>query len=394
VFGGPAWERVADGQWYLHLFDVTQPDLDWDRPEVRAEFEDILRFWLDRGVAGFRVDVANGLVKASGLPEWTPAPAGKDVNDQVGHSGPMWDQDGVHEIYRSWRRVLDSYPGDRVMVGEAWVPSAERLARYIRADEMQQAFNFVYLLANWTAAEQRGVIDSSIAGVSAVGAVATWVLSNHDVVRHASRLGFPTGYNSRGGIGVDDPQPDRALGLKRARAASMLMLALPGSAYVYQGEELGLPEDTQLPDEAREDPTWERSGHTVRGRDGCRVPIPWKAAAPSFGFGPFDKSWLPQPALWSDYAVDREEGLPDSTLHLYRQSLRLRRRHALGSGSLAWRPETRGDVLAFDNGDVTVVTNFGAAGVPLPAGDVILTSGELAAGGLLGQDTTAWVLRG
>ena len=200
----------------------------------------------------------------------------------------MWDQDGVHEIYRDWRRVLDSYDGERILVAEAWVEPAERLARYVRPDEMHQAFNFEYLLAAWTAPAQYAVITRSLEATDAVGAPTTWVLSNHDVIRHASRMGLSAKGGRPNGIGIGDPQPDAALGLRRARAATLLMLALPGSAYLYQGEELGLPEHTTLPDEARQDPTWERSGHTQRGRDGCRVPIPWEADAPSYGFGPTD----------------------------------------------------------------------------------------------------------
>jgi alpha-glucosidase len=390
VFGGPAWTRVDDGgEWYLHMFDASQPDLNWDLPEVRAEFEDVLRFWLDRGVAGFRVDVAHGLVKESGLPDWdVPQVVITTAGPPDRRTAPMWDQDGVHDIYRSWRRLLDSYGDDRIMVGEAWVSPPERLARYIRPDEMHQAFNFAYLMAGWTAAAQRDAIEGSLAGAGSVGAVTTWVLSNHDVVRHASRLGYATSHAAQGGIGIDDPQPDRALGLRRARAATLLMLALPGSAYLYQGEELGLPEDTTLPDEARQDPTWRRSGHTVRGRDGCRVPIPWEADAPSYGFGPSADSWLPQPPVWASYALDRQRGTPGSTFELYRAALQLRRQHRLGLGSVDWLP---GDVLAFVNGDLTVITNFGPAPAPLPPGEVLLASGDLAADGTLPPDTTAWL---
>src|SRR5689334_20822326 len=330
VFGGSAWTRVEDGEWYLHLFDASQPDLNWDLPEVREEFESILRFWLDKGVAGFRVDVANALVKASGLPDWVDP--GKDLPGGHPSAAPMWDQEGVHDIYRSWRRLLDKYPGDRMMVGEAWVRPPERLVRYIRPDEMQQAFNFAYLLAGWTPGEQRTAIDASISGASSVGAVATWVLSNHDVVRHPSRLGFPTAHPAQLGIGVDDPQPDQALGLRRARAATLLMLALPGSAYLYQGEELGLPEHTTLPDEVRQDPTWRRSSFTARGRDGCRVPVPWRSDAPAYGFSPNGASWLPQPGTYGELAPDRQRGVEGSTLELYRAALRLRRERGLGRG--------------------------------------------------------------
>ena len=395
VFGGPAWERVTEsdgepGQWYLHLFDVSQPDLNWDEPEVRAEFIDVLRFWLDRGVDGFRVDVAHGLVKQADLADWEdPGP----ILGGVGRAGPpppMWDQEGVHEIYRQWRRVLDEYPGGRILVAEAWVSPAERLARYVRPDEMHLAFNFEYLEARWSAGVQREVIDSSLTANGAVGATTSWVLSNHDVVRHASRMGFPVGTPRPRGIGVDDPQPDPALGLRRARAATLLMLGLPGSAYLYQGEELGLPEHTTLPDDVRQDPAWFRSGHATRGRDGCRVPIPWEADAPSYGFGPGDASWLPQPPLWAEYALDRQRGVAGSTYEMYRTALRLRRDHALGTGTAAWL-DAGDEVLAMRNGGVLVMTNFAVGPAPLPDGaEPLLSSEPLTPEGLVPPDVTVW----
>jgi alpha-glucosidase len=386
TFGGPAWQQVPDGQWYLHLFDITQPDLNWSHPEVRAEFESILRFWLDRGVDGFRVDVAHGLVKDAELSEWESA------DDPFGlvpgaAPPPMWDQEGVHEIYQQWRAVLDSYEGERILVAEAWVSPAERLARYVRPDEMHQAFNFEYLVTNWESGALREVIDRTYEANQAVGAPTTWVLSNHDVMRHASRLGFSDGKDHRNGIGADEPQPDGPLGLRRARAATLLMLGLPGSAYLYQGEELGLPEHTTMPDEARQDPTWERSGHTVRGRDGCRVPIPWEADAPSYGFGPSDASWLPQPSTWAELARDRQRGVAGSTYELYRSALALRKELALGSGSLTWDASS----FAFRNRDVLVLTNFDPEPLGVPEGaEVLISSGPLTDDGLIPQDVTVW----
>ncbi len=396
VFGGPAWTRVTEadgrpGQWYLHLFDPGQPDLNWDNPEVRAEFVDILRFWLDRGVDGFRVDVAHGLVKQADLADWHDPAKMLDSAGGGGSRAPMWDQEGVHDIYRQWRAVLDGYPGDRILVAEAWVEPADRLAAYVRPDEMHQAFNFEFLEAAWTAAAQHEVIGRSLAASAAVGAPTTWVLSNHDVVRHASRLGLPVGSRRPHGIGVGDPQPDPVVGLRRARAATLLMLALPGSAYLYQGEELGLPEHTTLPDEVRQDPTWRRSGHAHRGRDGCRVPIPWEADAPSYGFGPTDRTWLPQPDSWAGFALDRQRGVPGSTYEMYRTALRLRRQHDLGHGTLAWVGGTGDDVLAFRTGGLLVVTNFGAAPAALPAGaEVLHASHPLDDDGRVPADVTVW----
>ncbi|HEX6500593.1 MAG TPA: glycoside hydrolase family 13 protein [Micromonosporaceae bacterium] len=393
VFGGPAWTRVADGQWYLHLFDTRQPDLNWDNPEVRAAFEEVLRFWLDRGVDGFRVDVAHGLIKAPGLPDWLEPPAGMATADADAPRAPMWDQDPVHEIYRDWRKILDSYPGDRIMCAEAWVAPPERLARYVRPDEMHQAFNFEYLQTPWRAADLRAVVERSLRAGDSVGAPTTWVLSNHDVIRHATRFGYPPGTPLPKGIGVGDPQPDVALGLRRARAATLLMLALPGSAYLYQGEELGLPEDTELPDDARQDPTWRRSGHTVRGRDGCRVPLPWAADAPAYGFSPTGASWLPQPSIWARYALDRQRGVAGSTYEMYRTALRLRREYNLGRGSLSWL-DLGPDVVALCNGDLLVVANLGDAPVRLPTGARVVHCSEPLDGDEVPADVTVWARTG
>jgi alpha-glucosidase len=406
VFGGPAWTRITSpdgtpGQWYLHLFDTSQPDLDWTDPWVREQFRDILRFWLDRGVDGFRVDVAHGLMKAPGLPDYTPPVGGGSMGGTVAlepeilahldpPTPPYWAQDSVHEIYRDWHEVLEEYPGDRVLCAEAWVEPLRKLARWVRPDEMQQAFNFTYLETPWDAAAIRATIDTSIDAFSSVGAPSTWVLSNHDVVRHATRLAL-TGDNPQGhGLGPKSVGiPDRAFGLHRARAATALMLALPGSSYLYQGEELGLPEVVDLPDSARQDPTWFRTNHERYGRDGCRVPIPWEADAPSYGFSTGSRSWLPQPAYWREYARDAQLGVEGSTLELYRALLALRASHALGTGSLAWLDGYGPDVIAFTNGTVTVVANAGTDAVALPAGDILLASGPL--GTTLPPDTTVWV---
>ncbi|MFS0699185.1 glycoside hydrolase family 13 protein [Cellulomonas sp. 179-A 4D5 NHS] len=409
IFGGPAWTRTTDadgtpGQWYLHMFDTRQPDLNWEHPEVRSEFEDVLRFWLDRGVDGFRIDVAHGMVKAPGLPDWDGevtmvdgASPADDGSTGAGNQGPMFDQEGVHDIYRAWHRVLAEYDGDRALVAEAWVEPLTRLARYVRPDEMHQAFNFSFLTTPWDAAALRSVVTASLVASDGVGAPTTWVLSNHDVVRHASRLGLSTPGARPNGIGVGDEQPDEELGLRRARAASLLMLGLPGSAYLYQGEELGLPEHTSLDDDLRQDPAWWRSGHTERGRDGCRVPLPWSADAPGLGFSPTGATWLPQPESWSRFALDAQQGVEGSTYETYRAALRVRREQGLGSGSLAWvdAPEVLGgEVLAFLNRDVLVLTVFGGAPVALPEGaEVLLASGDVTAEDgrvVVPADTTVW----
>jgi alpha-glucosidase len=410
VFGGRAWTRVTTpdgtpGQWYLHLFDSTQPDLDWENPWVREQFRGILRFWLDRGVDGFRVDVAHGMIKAAGLPDYTPPAEGGSmgggsaslepgISAEPPAPAPYWAQDGVHEIYRDWRKLLDEYPGQRILAAEAWVDPLSRVAEWVRPDEMHQAFNFAYLETPWNAPALKKVIDDSLANFGAVGAPSTWVLSNHDVVRHASRLAL-TADNLQGhGIGPNTVGlPDLVVGLARARAATALMLSLPGSSYLYQGEELGLPEVVDLPDSARQDPTWFRTNGERYGRDGCRVPIPWDASAPSHGFGPSSSTWLPQPASWSALARDAQEGVAGSTLELYKLALRLRRELGLATGSVQWLPGYGDNVVAYRNGDVTVIANTGTASVALPTGDLLLSSGPLESGHTLPGDTTVW-LRG
>jgi alpha-glucosidase len=404
VFGGPAWTRITEadgtpGQWYLHLFDSSQPDFDWNNPWVREQFLDVLRFWLDRGVDGFRVDVAHGMIKADGLPDWEPPAEGGSMGGGLelemaveSPTAPYWAQEGVHEIYREWRTLLNSYEGERVLCAEAWVDPLSKVAKWVRPDEMHQAFNFAYLETPFEASALRTVIDKSLEAFSAVGAPSTWVLSNHDVVRHASRLAL-TGDNLQGhGIGPkSEGLPDPVVGLRRARAASMLMLALPGSAYLYQGEELGLPEVIDLPDEARQDPTWFRTNGERYGRDGCRVPIPWTADAPASGFNTSGESWLPQPAGWGAFARDQQRGVEGSTLELYRKALAIRGEHALGHSTLEWLDGGTDAVVAFATSGLAVIANTGDAAVALPEGaDVVLASGDLE-GGLLPGDTTVWL---
>ncbi|MDN3494982.1 glycoside hydrolase family 13 protein [Planococcus sp. APC 4015] len=395
VFGGPAWTRLVEpdgtlGQWYLHIFDTSQPDFDWTNEEVREEFRRVLRFWLDRGVDGFRVDVAHGLIKADGLPDYTPDPHAGSMGGEEANV-PYWGQPGVHEIYRDWHTLMAEYGGDRALCAEAWLPTPEKTALWVRPDEMHQAFNFAYLETAWDAAALRAVVDESLGAYGAVGAPSTWVLSNHDVVRHASRLALsaenPQGY----GIGPDSPgQPIPEVGLRRARAATTLMLALPGSAYLYQGEELGLPEVIDIPGDARQDPTWFRTHGERYGRDGCRVPIPWTTDDPAYGFSPSGASWLPQPAEWAALARDAQVDVPGSTLSLYRSLLAARRAHGLGSGTLEWISGFGDAVVAFRNGNVTLIANLGDAAVTIPAGTVIAASGPLD-GDALPTDTAVWL---
>ncbi|MGB0971105.1 MAG: glycoside hydrolase family 13 protein [Mycobacterium sp.] len=396
VFGGSAWTQVADGDWYLHLFAPGQPDLDWENDEVRAEFEDILAFWFDRGVDGFRIDVAHGLVKEAGLPDTVVQ---NDVTQTLveGRAGhPAWDQDGVHEVYRGWRSVADSYSPGRVFIAEAWVPSSERLARYLRPDELHTAFQFDFLCAPWRAEALRTVIDDAIGAAASVGAPPTWVLSNHDVTRTVTRFArsqpahlIETGGDRRRWA---DEDPDYVLGRRRARAAALVQLALPGSAYVYQGEELALEEVEDLPDEVRQDPIWAQSGFTDVGRDGCRVPLPWTATSAPYGFGHQEASvtWLPQPEHWAQHSVQAQDRDPDSTLNLYRAALRLRPRLWCHAGDLTWLTVAR-DVAAFQRGEAQCWVNTGEAAVTLPEGASVVLSSEPGLDVVLPTDTAVWL---
>ena len=424
MFGGPAWTRTppaepdggpsaehgadgAPGEWYLHLFTPGQPDFNWAHLDVRAEFASVLRFWFDRGVDGFRVDSAALLAKDPGLADLgatpTPgssAPGAQSAADPADAAAdtvhPFIDRDEVHEIYQEWRRIADSYPGDRVLIGEVWLPDVQRLARYLHPDEMHSVFNFDFLCCAWDAAALRGVIDTTLDAHDQVGAAPTWVLSNHDVVRHVTRYGRADTAFSMTDRQIGEPS-DLVLGTRRARAAALLTFSLPGAVYLYQGDELGLPEVEDLPEELLQDPMWERSGHTNRGRDGCRVPLPWSGGAAPFGYGPEGSTpWLPQPAEWKNLTAEAQAADPGSMLTLYRRALRLRRAEPAltGSGRLAWLPSS-GSVLCFRRGDgaraITVLVNLSGDRVPLPPHDALLLTSAPLAGGLLPPDTAAWL---
>lgn len=394
-FEGPAWTRITEpdgtpGQWYLHLFDSSQPDWNWDNPAVHAEFERILRFWLDRGVTGFRVDVAHALVKKSGLPDWGGRADGNSMDGFPGAEAPMFGQPAVYDIYRSWRRILDEYDGDRILCAEANVDPLPRMAEWVRDDEMHQAFNFSYLHSGWNPNRLKEVIDTSLEAFDAVGAPTTWVLSNHDIIRHASRFGL----DSHGdGIGPNDPQPDSVLGLSRARAASMLMLALPGGCYLYQGEELGLPDNTMMEPQYRQDPSFFRSEGERIGRDGCRVPLPWTEDGGSYGFSPTGQTWLPQPEEWAKLSRQNQWKDHNSTLNMYSHVLELRKHFNLGAGSLSWVPALSGQgSLAFVNNGILVIINMGQEPVEVPALKLLASSEEDALkDGKLGVNRAVWM---
>ena len=402
LFGGSGWTRVPDpegspGQYYFHLFDASQPDFNWRNPAVVQEFEDTLRFWLDAGAGGFRIDVAHAMFKKQGMPDWGGAPDGTPRPGFPFADAPMFGQPELHDVFARWREICDQYPGEPVLCAEANVRPLTRLADWVAPGQMHQCFNFDFLRTLWDRDALATVIADSLAAFDTVDAPTTWVLSNHDVSRHATRFGLDgIALDLGDGIGPGDPQPDTALGLERARAATLFMLGLPGGAYLYQGEELGLGDHTTLQDSHRQDPTFLRTNGKRTGRDGCRVPIPWVHDAPAHGFSPTGKTWLPQPQDWADYSRDVQERDPASTLNLYRSALALRRELELGLGSLSFyaNPELP-EVLAIRNGDTVNVMNLSAHPVPLPAGEPLLFSASdgqaLAADGLLGANSAAWL---
>jgi alpha-glucosidase len=388
--GGRTWTRTTGhdgvpGEWYLHLFTAEQPDLNWDHADVRAEHEAILHFWFDRGAAGVRIDSAALLVKDTTMPEVPDDPAPG--------AHPIHDRDELHDIYRSWRALADSYPGTRVLVGEVWLQDIERFALYLRPDELHTAFNFDFMARPWDAASLRASIDGTLAAHAPVGAPATWVLSNHDVTRPVTRYGREDSSFAFARKRFGSPT-DTDLGRRRARAAALLTAALPGSLYIYQGDELGLDE-VDVPIHEIQDPMHARSGGVDPGRDGCRVPLPWDGTGTPFGFSPDGATadpWLSQPAHWGELTVARQERDPGSMLNLYRTALRIRRLEpGLGDGSLEWLAAGPG-VLAFARGrDFINITNLSSTAIPLPPHEALLLASADVSEGHLPPDATVWL---
>ena len=412
LFGGPAWTRVTEadgrpGQWYLHLFDISQPDFDWTNEDVCAEIDAVMRFWFDRGIDGFRIDVADAMVKDAALPDVPVNPETGFGSNEKNPGMPQWDQPGLADVQRRWRAVADAYAGTelggRVFVAEAYIDPIERLVAYVEPDRLHTTFNFDALISEWSAASQRWVINHTIPAHEAVGAPTTWVLGNHDNTRAATRYGKPVTGRDFTAESETAAEPielsaallamptDIGLGRRRARAAALLELGLPGGAYIYQGEELGLDEIEDLPEAVLQDPVWERSGHRMRGRDGCRVPLPWSGEASPYGFSATAEPWLPMPAHWAPLTVAVQDADPASTLNLYRRALALRRTLPdLRADAFAWDELDGGDVLAFRRGGVLMVVNFGATPVELPPGEVLVASAPLD-DHRLPHDAAVWV---
>ena len=336
-------------------------------------FEGVLRFWLDRGVDGFRIDVSDALIKDTTFP---------DSATGEPHI-PKGEDSAVHAIYRRFRAVMDEYPGDRMAVLETGAPD-DVVALFLREDEMHQAFNLRFVKTPWDAEAFAKAIDDS---TRALGR--TWVTDNHDNTRSVTR--FASGQVAVGEYvpeveGVHLLSEDEfALGTKRARALALLLLSLPGAAYIYQGQELGLPEVSDLPEEVLTDPVFFRSQGKQRGRDGCRVPMPWNGEEPPFSFSDNPDTWLPQPKEWASLTPETQESDPDSMLSWYRKLLRLRREEpALGTGQFKW-VERDGNLLhlrffAPEADSLDLLINFGEQTLPLEEGEVVAASADISGG--------------
>ena len=391
-FGPEGWTQAPDGQWYMHLFTKEQPDFNWDNEEVHQYFLDTLRFWADRGVDGFRIDVAHGLKKnLEPLPDRDSYALSVMKDDGT---DPIFDRDEVHEVYAAWREVFNEYDPPRVAVAEAWV-HPNRRPPYASANGLGQAFNFDLLASKWDPDSFRKIITDNLEMSAKTGSSSTWVMSNHDVIRHATRLAIPGYGESADGFGDEhrwyvenrlNPNLDFDLGLARAKAATLLILALPGSTYIYQGEELGLHEVLDIPGESMQDPQWFRGEGKLKSRDGCRVPLPWTSAGSSYGFGK-GGAHLPQPSWFAQVNVESQEA-GDSTLNLYREAIALRKA-SFSTDSLKWL-NLGPNATAFERDGIVCVTNFGKEGLELPSGKVLLSSGAIS-GGKLPGNATAWV---
>jgi glycosidase len=354
AFGGPAWELdPATGQYYLHSFLAEQPDLNWRNPELVRAMHDTLRFWLDRGVDGFRTDVGHRIQKDPLLRDNPPNPDVPEAFRQ-GFLGQLHLHDenhpDVHPTYREIRRLLDSY-GERMMVGEIYLFDPAEVAKYLgRGDELHLAFNFSFLRAPWDAAAFRREVER-FEGLCPPEGWPTWTLSNHDVPRHATRYGDPK------------------LGDARARLAALMLLTLRGTPFLYYGEEIGM-RNVPVPVERMQDPL-ARTLHPNLCRDGERSPMCWEAG-PGAGFTSGDP-WLPagpQPP-GTDVASQRADR--SSLLWLYRDLLALRRASpALHAGSYRSREAPEG-VLAYERragGEAArVALNFGDAACRVDLGE-------------------------
>jgi alpha-glucosidase len=395
-FAPSAWthESAQGGkhnQWYCHLFAPEQPDFNWDNREIEDDFLTTLKFWADRGVDGFRIDVAHALKKDLSEPLKNQARY-PDLVNRKPEDNILFDRDEVHEIYKEWRKLFNQYDPPRVAVAESYVP-ADRLALYASPEELGQAFNFELLDANFNAYEFKNVVDRAFLQAKSIGSSTTWCLNNHDQMRPATKFGLlPTVDRIRWKNSAGKTSPlDRELGIRSAVAASMFIMALPGCTYIYQGEELGLHEVIGIPEDQIQDPQYLRNHKVDVGRDGCRVPLPWTSTGSSFGFGT-GSSHLPQPDWFADYSVENESGIETSPLSIFRKALALRK-SLIAPEEMTWHETGDASVLHFSRPNGWhCITNFGRGHFDLTGkGEVIHSSAPLAEPGIYlvhGVETT------
>ena len=363
LFGGSVWSKVGGGEYYLHLFDETQPDLNWSNHDVIEDFEKTLKFWLDLGVDGFRIDVAHGLIKED-LNHNHPNPQAlsdalrldiamePEVRSEILATVPFFNRPGVHEIYRSWRKIFDSYDREIVSVAEIWVHPPAEAAKYVRPDELSQVFNFDLLTTGFESRALFESISQAFEILKPVGALPTWALSNHDSPRVATRIG-----------------------VNQSQALFLALLALPGSLYIYNGQELSLP-DAQVEDKHRQDPVYFRTAGAQKGRDGARVPLPWSSEKSECGFTS-GTPWLPIPPEWKDLSIQSQNSQLSSSLNLYRRALKARRDLFDTNAAIEWCNNLEIGLLAFTRGEYLILLNTSGETINYPSpGTIVMKSNE------------------
>ena len=387
IFGGAAWTRITEpdgnpGQWYLHVFDYSQPDMNWEHEDIKKQFDDMLTFWFDRGVEGFRVDAVAVVGKTPGLPDG-PDFTGRDdlkVSELATLNPHFQHREEMRPYWARWRALMDRYEADHpgreiVTVSEAYTPEGPlQLLKYLTPDQFHSSFIFDLMLAPWIPSYVREAVENNYRVLAENGANFAWTLNNHDTHRSVTRYGRsiaddPSSFTGNNLVHRDAPV-DIALGTRRNRAMIAFTAALPGTIYLYQGEETGLPEWLELPDNRREDPVFRRTNGEEKGRDGCRVPIPWTSDASSnYGFSAAagaDAPWLPQPEWWGDFAADAQENDPSSILALYRAVMGTRDQFD-PQDAIEWVLPDDPALVAFRRGGILVVMNMSRSDATVPS---------------------------
>ncbi len=396
-FAPSAWTHESTfggvhNQWFLHYFAPEQPDWNWDNPEIAEDFLKTLKFWADRGVDGFRIDVAHGLKKDLSEPFRMRNTLEHEIDRPTDGNGILADRNEVFDVYKQWRKLFNQYDPPKVAVAEANV-LPERIPLYASEETLGQCFDFRFIFTPFNAQAYKENVTEAIELAKINGSSCTWCLSNHDQIRHATKFGLDKSVDRRLWMLSDgkSAELDRETGTKRALAATLFILALPGSTYLYQGEELGLHEVTDIPESMIQDPQYLKNLKFDKGRDGCRVPLPWEANADYFGFST-GGSHLPQPSWFKNYAVDMQFGKHESSLSIYQEALRIRK-DLMCEESMTWHETGDPEVLHFSrpNGWNCLI-NFEGDDYLIPNGDIILSSTPIVKG-RLPAGSTLWIQR-